>query len=120
VVYRVLADVVVLVHFGFVLFVAVGGLLAWRWPILIWAHVAAVAWGAGIVAIGWDCPLTPLEKGLRRLGGEGEYRGGFIDRYVEGVVYPERYTPHLRALAAALVAVGWTLLYIRSTRRRPA
>lgn len=119
-VYRALADVVVLMHFGFVLFVAVGGLLAWRWPALIWPHLGAVAWGAGIVAIGWDCPLTPLEKAFRRLGGEEEYRGGFIDRYIEGAIYPEDYTPLLRAVAAALIVLGWTVLYIRHTRRRTA
>jgi hypothetical protein len=117
VVYRAIADVVVLVHFGFVLFVAVGGVLAWRWPRLLWPHLAAVAWGAGIVTIGWDCPLTPLEKHFRRLGNERGYEGGFVDRYIEGVLYPERYTSLLRALAALLIIIGWTVLAVRHVRR---
>jgi Protein of Unknown function (DUF2784) len=115
-VYRLVADAVVLVHFGFILFVALGGLLAWRWPRLLLPHVAAVAWGAGIVAIGWVCPLTPIEKHFRRLGGEQGYEGGFVDRYIEGVIYPDRYTPWLRLLVALLIVLGWAGLYLRRRR----
>ena len=114
--FDVLADVVVVVHLGFILFVAVGALLAWRWPWLVWLHVPAVAWGVGIIAIGWDCPLTPLEQWLRRQAGE-TYDGGFVDRYLEGVVYPESLTPLLRAVAAALVVAGYAGLLHR--RRHP-
>ncbi|MGH9139278.1 MAG: DUF2784 domain-containing protein [Acidimicrobiales bacterium] len=114
--YRFLADAVVVVHIGFVLFVGVGGFLAWRWPRLIVVHAAAVAWGAGIVAIGWTCPLTPLEKWLRRLGGEASYEGGFVDRYLENVVYPGALTPYLRLAAAVAIAVAW----VGWSRRRRA
>jgi hypothetical protein len=106
-VYEVLADAVVVVHFAFLVFIAVGGLLAWRWPSVLYAHVPAVAWSVGIISIGYECPLTPLEKRFRELAGGEAYRGGFIDRYVEGVIYPERYTTVLRALMAAAVVVGW-------------
>ncbi|HWC12125.1 MAG TPA: DUF2784 domain-containing protein [Acidimicrobiales bacterium] len=105
--YRVLADGVVIVHFAFILFVAVGAVLAWRWPSLLWLHVPALAWGAGTVAIGFPCPLTPLEKGLRRLAGDGGYEGGFVDRYIEGVVYPQEYSSMLRALAAVAILAGY-------------
>jgi hypothetical protein len=115
--YRLLADAVVVAHFGFIVFVAAGGLLAWRWPRLMWAHVPAVAWGAGIVAVGYECPLTPLEKWLRGRGGESEYGGGFVDRYIEDVIYPDEYTPLLRAVVALLVVVGWAGLV---RRRRSA
>jgi hypothetical protein len=119
--YRLLADAVVVVHFAFVVFVAVGGLLAWRWPRVLWLHVPAVVWGLGIVTVGYDCPLTPLERYLRRLGGEDASERGFIDRYVEGVVYPEEYTGLLRAVAAVLIVVGWTGAAVGIRRRaRPS
>jgi hypothetical protein len=111
--YRFVADTVVVVHFAFVVFVAVGGLLAWRWPRVLWLHVPAVIWGIGIVTIGYDCPLTPLERWLRRLGGEVPSHKGFIDQYLEGVIYPARYTSLLRALVAVLVVVGWTGVLLR-------
>jgi hypothetical protein len=116
-VYDVLADAVVVVHLAFILFVAVGALLACRWRWLVWLHVPAVAWGAGIIVIGWDCPLTPLEQWLRRQAGES-YTGGFVDRYLEGVVYPEDLTPLLRAIAAVLVVVGYTQLLLGERQRR--
>jgi hypothetical protein len=120
VVYRLIADGVVLAHLGFILFVAAGGLLAWRWAWVLWPHLAAVAWGAGIVTIGWDCPLTPIEKHFRELGGEQGYRGGFVDRYVEGVIYPERFTSLLRVLVAALIVVGWVGVQRRWAAHRGA
>ena len=76
--YRLLADLVVLIHLAFIVFVALGAILAWRWPYLVWAHVPVVAWAVAIVAIGFTCPLTPLEKLLRRRAGGEAYEGGFI------------------------------------------
>jgi hypothetical protein len=116
VVYRIAADAVVIVHAGFILFVAIGGVVAWRWSRLLWLHVPAVAWGIGIVAIGFDCPLTPLEQRLRRLAGGEGYQGGFVDRYIEDVIYPGEYTRLVQALIALAVAVGWTVLIVRFWR----
>ncbi len=112
--YRILADTVVIVHFSFIVFVAVGALLAWRWPGLVSAHAVALAWGVGTVIIGFPCPLTALEKGLRSLAGDQAYAGGFIDHYLEGVVYPGQYTWALRGLVAVAVLVG----YVGLSRRR--
>ncbi|MGH9247428.1 MAG: DUF2784 domain-containing protein [Acidimicrobiales bacterium] len=117
-VFDVLADVVMVVHLAFILFVAVGALLAWHWPRLVWLHLPAVAWGVGIIAIGYECPLTPLEKWLRRrAGGEG-YEGGFVDRYVEDVIYPEEFAPLLRALAAVMIVAGYVRMLRRDGLRR--
>jgi hypothetical protein len=87
-IYRLLADVVVAVHFGFVLFVIFGGLFALRWPKAAWIHVPVALWGAGIEFLSGICPLTPLENHLRRLGGEAGYSGGFVERYILPVLYP--------------------------------
>jgi hypothetical protein len=112
---RVAADAVVVFHFAFLVFLAIGSLLAWRWPRLVAVHLPSVAWGVLSVTVGLDCPLTPLEKHLRRLAGEQGYAGGFVDHYIEGVIYPEHYTPLLRALVAAAVVVGYLRLLGRRT-----
>ena len=117
-VFDVLAGVVLVVHLAFILFVAVGALVAWRWPRLVWLHVPAVAWGVGIIVIGYECPLTPLEKWLRRRAGGDGYEGGFVDRYMENVVYPEEITPLLRALAAVMIVAGYVWLLRGDGRRR--
>lgn len=113
------ADAVVVLHLAFLVFIAVGSLLALRWPRLVWLHVPAIAWGAVSVTVGLDCPLTPLEKSLRRDAGEEGYSGGFVDHYIEGVVYPERYTGLLQATMAAAVVVGYVLLIRRAARHSP-
>lgn len=116
--YGILADAVIVLHLAFILFVATGALLAVRWPWLVWAHVPALAWGAGTVLIGFECPLTHLENALRRTAGTATYEGGFVDRYIENVVYPEEYTFVLRGVALAAVVVGYFALSRRRTRRR--
>jgi hypothetical protein len=120
--YRLLADAVVLLHSAFVLFVVFGGLLALRWPRAAWAHLPAAVWGAGIEMAGGICPLTPLENRLRRLGGEGGYAGGFVEHYVLPALYPAGLTRGVQwALAALVVGInaavyGW--IVFRNARAR--
>lgn len=87
--FRVLADVVVGFHFLFIVFVAMGGLFAFRWPRMAWVHVPAFLWGAGIALVGWICPLTTLENDLRNKGAEAGYEDGFIEAYILPLIYPE-------------------------------
>lgn len=70
-----MVDAVVAFHFAFVLFVMLGGLLAIRWPWIMWLHVPAALWAVGIEFAGWICPLTPLENYLRRQSGSPGYQG---------------------------------------------
>lgn len=115
--YRWLADLVMLVHFGFVAYVALGGFLAWwrRW--LIVPHALAALWGALIVAIeSLECPLTGWERWARERAGQDSLPRGFIDTYLTGVVYPERYLLAVQLLVAVLVVVSWAgMLRTRST-----
>lgn len=106
-VWRVAAVGVAAAHFCFLAYVAVGGFAAWRWPRTVWAHVAAVGWGLAGVVTPVACPLTGLQDAFRRWAGEPPLRGGFVDQYIEGVLYPERFTPLLRAVLAAAVVASW-------------
>lgn len=117
---RVAADLVVLVHLLFVVYVVAGALLVLRWPASAWVHVPAAAWGALIELTGWICPLTPLENRLRAQGGEAGYPGGFIEHYVLPVLYPDGLTPATqRALGLLVIALNLVLysLVVRRARR---
>jgi hypothetical protein len=111
-VYRVLADAVMMAHFGFLLFLALGGFLAWRYRWVLVPHVAAVGWAA-LSVVGMDCPLTAWEDDLRWLAGERGLPHGFIDTYLTGVVYPREDVPALQLLVAGLVAASWAGLAVR-------
>ena len=111
--YAILADVVLVVHFAFVLFVVLGGLLVLKWPRSAWAHVPAAVWGTAIEFGGWICPLTPLENRLRELAGESPYRGDFIARYLMPVIYPEGLTREVQVtLGAAVLAFNAAIYFI--------
>lgn len=89
---RLLADLTLAVHAGFVAFVLVGGLLALRWRWMPWLHLPAAGWGVWTAVAGVVCPLTPLENHFRRLAGQAGYAGGFIEHYLTGALYPAGLT----------------------------
>ena len=103
--YRVLAELVLIFHFGSVLFMVLGGLLVLRWRAVLWPHLAAVLWGVLVQCANWTCPLTPLENRLRGLGGETGYEGGFVEHYVRAVLYPEHLTYSFRFTLGVLLIV---------------
>lgn len=106
--YRLVADATLVTHLLFILYVVLGGFLAWRLPWTIVVHVTAVAWGFGGIVIGYDCPLTHLENWARlQAGQEGLPSTGFIDHYLTGVIYPESAIGLVQILGATLVLASW-------------
>lgn len=116
--YGALADLLLLVHGAFVLFVVAGGLVVARWPRVAWLHVPAALWGAFTEFAGFICPLTPLENAWRRAGGGQGYEGGFIEHYVTAALYPSGLTRTIQVALGLLVLGlnGW--VYWRLWRRR--
>lgn len=112
--YQLLADVVLIVHAAFAVFVVTGGFLALRWRRLLWAHPPAALWGIAIEIEGWLCPLTPLENWLRAMAGNTAYEGDFILHYLGGVLYPAGLTRTLQfilgASAALINAIAYALI----------
>ncbi len=117
--YRALADLVVIAHFVFVAFAVAGALLVLRWRRVAWAHVPTVMWAALIEFAGWVCPLTPLENWLRLRGGASGYQGGFVEHYIMPVLYPGGLTRGVQIALGILVLLinvviyGW-LIYRRA------
>lgn len=115
--FRLLADLVVLIHLAFVVFVVVGALLVLRWPRLAWLHLPAAIWGALIEFAGWICPLTPLENWLRARAGGGRYAGGFVEHYVLPILYPGQLTRSLQIGLGVVVVLINAAAYFWIWRR---
>jgi hypothetical protein len=119
--FRILADLIVVLHLTFIVFVVCGGLLAMRWRWIPWIHIPAAVWATVLEIRGLICPLTPLENWLRREAGGTGYSGGFIEHYLLPIVYPSGLTPRIQLLMAVLVVVvnvaAYTLVF-RSRRTR--
>ena len=116
--FRIAADLVVVFHFGFILYVILGGLLVLRWPVLAWFHIPAALWGALIEFAGWICPLTPLENLLRRASGTAGYGGGFIDHYLIPIIYPVVLNRSIQIVLGVAVVVLNVVIYVFVFRRR--
>ena len=115
---KLAADTIVLLHFAFILFVALGGVIVLRWPRLMWLHLPAAAWGAFIEFTGRVCPLTPLENRLRIAAGETGYSGGFIEEYLMPVVYPDGLTRWIQiSLGVGVVAINLVFSGLLVARR---
>ena len=111
--FQALADLVVLVHLAFIVFVVLGRALTLRWRRIAWVHIPAVLWSALLELCGWICPLTPLENWLRRAGGASGYAGGFVEQYVVPIVYPAALTRETRVALGLLVCVVNAAIYAR-------
>jgi len=116
--YRLLADLVLVVHAAFVAFVMLGGLAALRWPGVAWVHLPVALWGAGIEFLGGICPLTPLENHWRQLAGEQGYSGDFIEHYIVALLYPDGLTRTIQVSLGLLVVVVNVAIYTYAWRRR--
>jgi hypothetical protein len=119
-IYRALADLVLVVHLAFVVFVVLGGFLVLRWRWVAWLHVPAAIWGILIEYAGWICPLTPLENFFRQRGGETGYSEGFIQHYILPVLYPGALTRGtqivLGSLALFINLIAYGLVIARRKR----
>lgn len=117
--FQLAADLLVIVHLIFIIFVVAGGCLVLKWPRMMYLHIPAAAWGALIEFQGWICPLTPLEQHLRKAGGQFVYSGGFVEHYVEPIVYPAGLTREMQiffgimVIAINLMTYGWLLIGLK-------
>ena len=107
--YRALADAVLVGHLLLIIYGLFGGLLYFwrRW--FVWLHLPLAIWISLIEFFQWTCPLTPLEKQLRVLAGEGAYPGGFIEHYLIALIYPDGMSRAM-ALVLGVIALGSNLL----------
>jgi hypothetical protein len=121
-IFRLLADLTVVLHLAFVVFVVLGGLLVMRHRAVAWFHIPAAAWGAWVEFAGWICPLTPLENWLRERGGGPAYSSSFVDRYIVPTLYPEALSRELQWILGGFVVVinvvVYAVVFRRHIRRR--
>lgn len=95
--HRLLADVSVVAHLGYVLFVIVGlavilvgAARGWGWIRNVWfrlVHFLAIGLVAAEAILGVPCPLTTLENSLREKAGETVYPGSFIGYWAHELLF---------------------------------
>jgi hypothetical protein len=118
-IFQLTADLLLVIHFLFVIFTVFGGLLLLRYPNLLWAHLPALLWGIVVQWADWVCPLTPLENYFRLRGGEMAYAGSFVEHFILKILYPEHLPLELRyLLGIVLITVNAAVYgYVLSSKR---
>jgi Protein of Unknown function (DUF2784) len=118
-IYRMLADGLLVIHGAYLAFLVLGGFLAWRWRWVLWAHLIAVAWAVPLVVTdAFPCPFTESEKWLQEQGGEEPYDGGYIEHYLDGRLWPEDYTWVVEIACFSLVVISYVGLAVRWRRSK--
>jgi hypothetical protein len=119
---KIAADLILLAHLAFIVFVILGGLLVFRKRWLALLHLPAVLWGALIEFQGWGCPLTPLEQQLRIAGNQAGYTGGFIEHYLLPLIYPAQLSHPIQVILGILVIsinlIIYSLIILQIMRHR--
>lgn len=109
------------VHFAALLYIGLGGFLAWRWPRAIFVHIFFAAWGVAVNVIpGLPCPLTTLEDHFRAEQGLGPLPGGFNEYYIYGDLVPRALLPVVTVGAVLALVVSYVGAYALWRRHRDA
>jgi hypothetical protein len=97
-IYKILADVSVLFHFLWVVFLVFGLVFAIKRSRLAWIHLGGLLFSLLLNLLGWYCPLTYLENYLRGAYADGStYSDSFIIHYLELIIYPDLPERTIRA-----------------------
>jgi hypothetical protein len=111
-----LADVAASVHFAALLYIGLGGFLAWRWPRTIFFYAPFTALSVLVNVMSLPCPFTALEDWFRGMQGLGPLPGGFNEYYIYDEIIPRSLLPVVAVVAGVLVVVSYVGVWKRWSR----
>jgi len=110
--YEIAADLLLIIHFTFLLFVVFGALLIFASIKIIFIHIPAVIWGSYIELTNSICPLTYLENWFLHKANLTTYSEGFIQNYLVPIVYPMNLTKDLQIYLGIVLIVLNIIVYV--------
>ena len=111
VIYELLANLTLIAHLIFILFVIFGGLLFFIFSKTLYLHLPALFWGIYIELTNSVCPLTYLENWFLYKGELTTYSNDFINNYLFPTIYPENLTADTQIYFGILLIVINILIY---------
>ena len=109
--YALFANLTLIAHFFFILFVIFGGLLFFIFSKIIYIHLPALIWGIYIELTSSICPLTYLENWFLHRGGLTTYSGNFINKYLYKIIYPQGLSTDIQIYLGIILIVFNILVY---------
>ena len=105
--YELAADLTLIVHFAFILFVVFGALLFFFSTKIAFIHIPAFIWGSYVELTHSICPLTYLENWFLHKANLTTYSEGFIQNYLVFIVYPTNLSKDLQIyLGMSLIVIN--------------
>ena len=120
--YEIAADLTLIVHFTFIIFIAFGALLFFVSTKIIYVHIPALIWGIYMELTHSVCPLTYLENRFLEKANLSAYSESFIQHYLIPIVYPKNLTEDLQIYLAIVLMVANAIIYgliIIKSQRKP-
>ena len=109
--YEFFANLTLIAHLIFILFVIFGGLFFFVFSKIIYIHFPALLWGIYIELTNSVCPLTYLENWFLYKGELSTYSNDFINNYLFPIIYPESLTAEIQIYLGILLIVINILIY---------
>ena len=109
--YELLANLTLIAHLIFILFVIFGGLLFFIFSKVVYIHLPALLWGIYIELNNSVCPLTYLENWFLDKAELETYSNGFINNYLYPIIYPEGLTNNIQIYLGITLIVINILIY---------
>lgn len=89
-IYRILEELTILLHFAWILFLIFGLIIVWVKPKIAFVHLPGLLFSLVLNMAGWYCPLTYLEHFLHiSYASEKTYQGSFVGHWLEPIIYPD-------------------------------
>ena len=98
---------------AYLVYLAIGGLLALRSVAWLWPHIASAIWSVTVTVTALTCPLTALEKWLLELAETTPYEGTFTAHYLRDVVYPAQYEVAVWLAAMTVALLSYVVVLTR-------
>ena len=111
--YELLANLTLVTHLIFILFVIFGGMLFYFFPKIIYFHIPSLLWGIYIEFTNSVCPLTYLENWFLFKGELSTYSNDFINNYLFPIIYPERLTAEIQIYLGISLIVLNIFIYVQ-------
>ena len=109
--YEFFANLTLISHLIFILFVVFGGLIFFIFPKIIYMHLPALLWGIYIELTNSACPLTYLENWFLYQSGLTTYTNDFINNYLFLIIYPEAITTNVQTFIGIILIIINVLIY---------
>ena len=109
--YELFANLTLIAHLMFILFVIFGGLLYLIFSKIIYIHLPALLWGIYVELTNSICPLTYLENWFLNKGNLTTYSNNFISNYIFPIIYPDSLTAEIQIYLGVSLIIINILIY---------